>query len=150
MGKDKSENYCVSCGKSATKFRVFGDAWTSYFFICNNCRKVWCVDCMGSITKKGARKTFRLGKKGSVMCPNCKSSIPMIYRPKQIPFSQVQSERPLLAHSADQQQQQQQNIVINVQQPQVQSSDNNLKYCSMCGKQIKQNAKFCEHCGGEQ
>lgn len=149
MSREKAEsgNFCVTCGKSTSKFRVFGSGWTSYFFICHNCQKIWCVDCMGGLTGKGARKTFRLGKKGSIKCPECKSKISMVYRPKNIPFTQAKPQVSMPTQS------QQQQIIVNIQQPsqpQPQTIEHiEMKFCSLCGKKIKKDATFCEYCGGQ-
>ncbi len=154
--KSKSKNFCVVCGKSTSKFRAFGSAWVSYFFICTNCRKIWCVDCMGGITGKGSKKTYRLGKKGNIKCPECKSKIPMVYRPKNIPFTQPITQLPISSQSQQmqQQQQQQQQVTVNIQAPNPLQShatkQTDMKFCSFCGKKIKKNVKFCEHCGSEQ
>nr|BDI55007.1 MAG: Zn finger protein [uncultured archaeon] len=155
--KTNSGNFCIVCGKSTSKFRMFGSAWISYFFICNNCQKVWCVDCMGGLTGKGARKTFRLGKKGNIKCPECRSKISMVYRPKNIPFTQGKPQISVPTQSQQmqqsQQQQQQQQVIVNIQQlgqPQPQTIEQiEMKFCSLCGKKIKKDATFCEYCGSQ-
>ena len=47
----------------------------------------------------------------------------------------------------------QQVIIQNIQTSQVvkeTGTETGLKFCSYCGKQIKQDALFCQHCGAQQ
>ncbi len=94
MGKDKksnSDNFCVVCGRPTDDRKIWADAWTNQFFSCIVCKKVWCVTCMGAITKKGPRKTWKLGIKKAITCPDCSTSIPMLRLPKNLPFKQKRS-----------------------------------------------------------
>ena len=94
MGKDKkshSDNFCVVCGRPTNDKKIWADAWTNQFFICNVCKKVWCGSCMGAITTKGPSKTWKLGKRGIIKCPDCGTFIPMLRLPKNLPFKQERS-----------------------------------------------------------
>ncbi len=118
-----SNYHCVLCGRNTNDKKYFVDEWGNYFFSCKNCKKVWCASCMGQLAGVGARKAFKLGKKGKMTCVNCNSFALMIKLPNNLPFIQNEFER----HQSDE-----------------------VKFCSLCGYKISVNAKFCESCGGEQ
>lgn len=147
-----SKNYCEFCGRPTDQKKKKLASILDYFFPCNNCKKVWCVDCMGGIIGKGSQTAYKRGKKGKVQCPECKKNIPMIRLPTGLPFSQ---EKPGLSASMHQKTQQEmgqsqaQNITINVP-AQGNIPQEETKFCSHCGKNIKKDAVFCEFCGGEQ
>lgn len=122
-----SDYFCVICGRNTNDKKIFVDEWGNQFFSCKNCRQVWCANCMGQMTGMGAKKTFKLGKKGKITCPECNQFVPMIKLPFNLPF--VQEKFP---------------------QSKVQTESNETKYCVLCGHGISRNAKFCENCGGEQ
>ncbi|MFX1236650.1 MAG: hypothetical protein ACFFAS_16585 [Promethearchaeota archaeon] len=123
-----SNYHCVICGRNTNDKKYFVDEWGNYFFACSNCKKVWCTSCMGQLTKLGAKKTFKLGKKGKMSCIACDSFIPVMKNPFNLPFVQ---EIPQSSTSG---------VIVN--EP--------IKYCALCGHEISHKAKFCENCGGEQ
>lgn len=124
--KPPSKNYCVLCGRHTNDKKYFGDSWTNYFFSCNTCKKVWCTDCLGQVTGKGSRKTYKFGRKGQISCPDCGNFMPMIQLPVNLPFIQDKTQE--RESGAD-------------------IESGSKKTCSMCGQKISQDAKFCDYCG---
>jgi len=122
-----SDYYCVVCGRNTNDKKIFVDEWGNQFFSCKSCRQVWCANCMGQITGIGASKTYKLGKKGKINCPNCNQFVPMIKLPFNLPFVQAK-----------------------IQQSSIQADSPETKFCVLCGHEINKNAKYCENCGGEQ
>ena len=84
---------------------------------------------MGQITGLGARKTFKLAKKGKMTCNLCNHFLPVVKLPQNLPFIQ---DNP---HS-------------NTSQTSGNLKEN--RFCSLCGHEINKTAKYCEICGGEQ
>ena len=126
MGRKKripSDNFCVVCGRNTNDKKFPSEDWTNKFFVCHNCKKVWCASCMGQVTGLGPSKAHRLGKKGKVSCPDCNQFAAMIKLPQNLPFKQTDSGGTQGAAS---------------------------KFCRFCGESIPTNAKFCQHCGTPQ
>jgi len=122
-----SEYFCIICGRNTNNKLYWGDEWQNYFFSCKNCRKVWCTNCLGQLTGIGPKKSFKLGKRGRVNCPDCNQFLPMIKLPFNLPFVQE-----------------------NFQKGKKQVGSEELKFCFLCGHEINKDVKFCENCGGEQ
>ncbi|MHA1292784.1 MAG: hypothetical protein ACTSQJ_08980 [Promethearchaeota archaeon] len=94
--RKKKDNFCVICGKLTDDKKTFGkvsDPYPNQFFICENCKKIWCAACMKSILRKSHKETHKLGKKNKVQCPECKQLIPMYRTPVNISFKQSIKKR---------------------------------------------------------
>jgi len=129
--RPNSPYYCVICGRNTNNKKYFVDEWGNYFLSCSNCKKVWCVECMGQLTKLGPRKTYKLAKKGRMECIYCNQFMPIIKLPQNLPFVQESNQ-----------------FAENLSQ--VSKTNLEKKFCPLCGHEINANAKYCEYCGGEQ
>ncbi len=129
--RPQSPYYCVICGRNTNNKRYFVDEWGNYFFSCSLCKKIWCAECMGQLTKLGPRKTYKLGKKGKMQCIHCNQFIPLIKLPQNLPFTQDNSH-----------------MVSTNMNASMERVEN--KYCPLCGYSINNKAQFCEFCGGKQ
>ncbi len=125
-----SNNFCVLCGRHTNEKKRFGENWDNFFFACNYCQKVWCVNCFGQLIGKGPRKSFKLGKKGQINCLDCNNFIPMIRLPENLPFVQKRGQ----AQKAGEKKQEL----------------GGMKTCTMCGQKLKQGSNFCDYCGEKQ
>lgn len=124
-----SENFCVICGRNTNDKKFPKDNWTNQFFMCHNCKKVWCGSCMGQVTGLGPSKAFKLGKKGKVNCPNCENFVYMVKLPGTLPFNQNRT---------------QESTPINSE---VSLSKN---FCKFCGEGLPDNSSYCNICGAKQ
>ena len=122
--KEPSNNFCVICGRYTNKKR-YGEDWSNYFYFCNNCEKVWCAKCFGQISGKGPNKTFKLGKKGQIYCPDCGKTAPVVKNPVNLQFIQT-------------------SVQAGTQ------SQGGQKVCPLCNQKIRQDAKYCDFCGEAQ
>ena len=122
-----SDYSCCLCGRNTNDKKYWGDEWQNYFFSCNNCKKVWCANCMGQINGLGPKRTFKLAKRGKVNCTECTQFVPIIKLPLKLPFVQESLQK---------------------SKNQVESKETH--FCALCGHEVNNIAKFCENCGGEQ
>jgi hypothetical protein len=118
-----SNNFCVVCGRYTNDKKFPTENWTNMFFICNNCKKVWCGACMGQVTSLGPNKAFKLGKKGQVNCPECNKFAAMVKLPENLSFAQSKNQE---------------------------VSSLGGQFCKFCGESIPNNAVFCQVCGANQ
>ena len=88
---------------------------------------------MGQVSKKGPNKTFKLGKRGQINCPDCSQLAYMIKLPGNLPFTQ---EKLKTATSSSPTQSTQ--------------KSSETRYCRMCGQKLGGGTKFCDYCGSEQ
>jgi len=150
----QAQNFCIKCGRPTTEKKSVLSSIRDYFFICPDCQKVWCLECYSALIGKSQKKTFRRGKKNKIKCIDCKQIIPIKKLPKNVGFKQMRVKGlaavPIGNQMQQQQQGQAQNITINLQGQTDDGVEIEMKYCSHCGKQIKQDAVFCEFCGGKQ
>ena len=124
-----SSNFCVICGRYTNDKKFPIDNWSNQFFVCHNCKKVWCGVCMGQVTTQGPSKTFKLGKKGKVDCPDCGNFTGMIKLPERLPFTQAKT--PDMAPISSE--------VLT-----------RKNFCKFCGEGIPENSTFCNECGAKQ
>lgn len=124
-----SENFCILCGRYTNDKKFPSEDWTNQFFVCNNCKKVWCASCMGQVSGLGPNKTHKLGKKGAINCPDCGKTAFMIKLPTNLPFIQKK------------------NVEIVSDISQIGDTPN---YCTYCGETIPEDAQFCHICGTKQ
>lgn len=124
-----SKNFCVICGRHTNDKKFPKDNWTNQFFLCRNCKKVWCGACMGQIAGLGPSKAFKLGRKGKVNCPDCDNFAIMVKLPERLPFSQTTTRE-----------------IASV------SSEESLSknFCKFCGGGIPENSIYCNVCGANQ
>lgn len=124
-----SRNFCVICGRYSNDKKFPKDNWTNQFFLCRNCKKVWCGACMGQVTTLGASKTFKLGRKGKVNCPDCGNIAVMVKLPERLPFTQIRT-------------------------PETDSISSEVlvrkNFCNFCGKDIPESSTYCNGCGAKQ
>jgi len=125
--KAPSSNFCVICGRHTNDRRIIGDVLKNQYFICNTCEKVWCGSCMSQLMGQMQNKVLKLAKKGQVLCPDCNQFSPMVKSPETLRFTQSKAPQAQQPHDSE-----------------------NLKICSVCGQEIRDEAKFCEFCGSEQ
>lgn len=123
MGRRRvlSDNFCEICGRN-TNNKKYGDHWINKFFVCNNCKKVWCSICFGQKSGLSQSKAHRLAVKGKVKCPECNSFIAMIRLPQDLSFKSGKAS----------------------------SSGSNSEFCNFCGEKLKLNSNTCKNCGVEQ
>jgi len=133
MGRKKvkipSNNYCVICGRYTNDKKFPSENWTNQFFVCNKCKKVWCGTCMGQVNGYGPSKTFKLGKKGRINCPDCGQFAAMVKLPANLPFTQTKTQESSSFSSEG-------------------AIDKN--YCKFCGENTPENATYCHVCGAKQ
>lgn len=130
--KEPSNNFCVICGRYTNK-KKYGEDYSNYFYVCNNCKKVWCAYCFGQLSGKGPNKTFKLGKKGQIHCPDCGQVTPVIKNPENLQFIQVREQ-----------------VEVKVQLPGPKISPVGEKVCSACKQKIREDAQYCDFCGEAQ
>ncbi len=124
-----SNNFCILCGRHTNDRKFPSESWTNQFFVCIECKKVWCGACMGQVSGLGPGKTFRSGKKGKINCPDCSKLVAMAKLPGNLTFIQRKSQD------------------LSSDNSQVHLSKN---FCSFCGEKILSNASFCHVCGTKQ
>ncbi|MFX1571806.1 MAG: hypothetical protein ACFFB0_03580 [Promethearchaeota archaeon] len=124
-----SDYFCVICGRYTNDKRYSGDNWINQFFVCHTCKKVWCGSCMGQVTGQGPRKTYNLGKKGKVSCPDCGNFAAMIRLPENLPFKQIKPQE-----------------IASINAEQITGKN----YCKFCGEVIPESASYCNACGAKQ
>ncbi|GAG99640.1 unnamed protein product [marine sediment metagenome] len=92
------------------------------------------------VAKAGALQS---GTLGYIVLPVYGSMRPPSFGPQEVP--QIKAE-PI--------QQQTQTVVVNISKDESQGNGATekieTKFCSLCGKKIKKEAVYCEHCGGKQ
>ena len=124
-----SKNFCVICGRHTNDKKLSADSWGNQFFICHNCKKVWCGTCMGQVLGIGPSKANRQGKKGKISCPDCGNFVAMARLPKNLPFAQSKPQEMTSISSGE---------AIH------------KNFCKFCGEGIPENATYCNICGAKQ
>ena len=130
-----SEYHCVLCGRFTNDKRIVGDILKNQFFICHKDRKVWCGSCLAQIVKISQTKMWNFGKKGGLLCPECGENLLMAKNPTNIPFTQKPTS---LCEDLE--------AELYGKKPQISGK---LKTCHACGKEIREEAKFCDYCGAK-
>ena len=136
--KPPSNNFCVVCGRYTSytvRRTLYKIVYDDYFFSCNYCQKVWCVNDMAERVGMSPEKIYKLGKKNQMICQDCGNELKMLKLPMNLPFKQVRYIGVEAIDSGTQ---------INLGQ------ENLKKICSNCGQSINQAAGFCEFCGAQQ
>jgi hypothetical protein len=131
-----SDYFCALCGRTTNDKRLVGDILKNQFFICHKDKKIWCGSCLSQLIKMPQSKMWNYGKKGRLLCPECGENLLMAKNPINIPFTQD------LTSSSD-------DLEAELYGKTAQISGK-MKICPVCGKEIREEATFCDSCGAKQ